>query len=250
MSKIYEYPKSIGNVNTHYCAGCGHGIVHKLIGQCMDELNIAEDTILVAPVGCAVLAYKYIKVDSVEAPHGRAPAVATGVKRVHKDKIVMSYQGDGDLLAIGAGETIHAANRGEKIIVFFINNAIYGMTGGQMAPTTMASQITSTTPSGRNVDDAGYPIRACELLNTLEKPYYIERCSVHDVKHINKTKTVIKKALQYQKEDKGYCFVEILGMCPTNWGIDSQKSADWVRDAMVPYFPLKLFRDKGVRADA
>ena len=250
MSKIYEFPKSINNVVTHYCEGCGHGIVHKLVGQCMDELEITGDTILVAPVGCAVLAYKYFKVDGLEAPHGRAPAVATGVKRVHKDKIVISYQGDGDLLAIGTAETIHAANRGEKITVIFINNAIYGMTGGQMAPTTMSGQITSTTPRGRNADDVGYPIRACELLNTLEKPYYIERCSVHDVKHILKTKAAIKKALQYQKEDKGYSFVEILGMCPTNWGMESQKAADWIKDSMIPNFPLKLFRDKGVRADA
>ena len=250
MSKIYEFPKSINSVNTHYCAGCGHGIVHKLLGQCMDELDIAGDTILIAPVGCAVLAYKYLKVDALEAPHGRAPAVATGVKRVHKDKIVISYQGDGDLLAIGTAETIHAANRGENITVIFINNAIYGMTGGQMAPTTMAQQVTATSPKGRNVNDVGYPIRACELLNTLEKPYYIERCSVHDVKHILKTKTAIKKALQYQKEDKGYSFVEILGMCPTNWGMESQKSADWIKETMIPFFPLKLFRDKGVRSDA
>jgi len=250
MSKIYEFPKSINDVNTHYCAGCGHGTVHKLVGQCMDELDIAGNTILIAPVGCAVLAYKYFKVDALEAPHGRAPAVATGMKRVNKDKIVISYQGDGDLLAIGTAETIHAANRGEKILVIFINNAIYGMTGGQMAPTTMASQITSTTPRGRDTDDIGYPLRACELLNTLEKPYYIERCSVHDVKHIIKTKAALKKALQYQKENKGYCFVEILGMCPTNWGMESQKSADWIKEAMIPYFPLKLFRDKGVRSDA
>lgn len=250
MSKIYEFPKSITNVNTHYCAGCGHGIVHKLVGQCLDELDIAEKTILVAPVGCAVLAYKYFRTDGLEAAHGRAPAVATGVKRVHKDKIVISYQGDGDLLAIGTAETIHAANRGEKITVIFINNAIYGMTGGQMAPTTMADQVTATSPKGRNVDDVGYPIRSCELINTLEKPYYIERCSVHDVKHINKAKAAIKKALQYQKEDKGYSFVEILGMCPTNWGMESQKAADWIKEAMIPYFPLKLFRDKGVRADA
>jgi len=250
MSKIYEFPKSMPNVPTHYCTGCGHGIVHKLVGQCMDELDIVGDTILVAPVGCAVLAYKYFKADAVESPHGRAQAVATAVKRVHKDKIVMTYQGDGDLLAIGAAETIHAANRGEKIVVIFVNNAIYGMTGGQMAPTTMSGQVTSTTPNGRNTDDTGHPIRGCELINSLEKPYYIERCSVHDVKHIIKTKAVIKKAFEYQKEGKGYCFVEILGMCPTNWGVDSQSAANWVKDAMVPYFPLKLFRDKGVRTNA
>ncbi len=250
MCKIYEFPKSINDRATHYCAGCGHGIVHKLLAQCMDELEIAGDTLLVAPVGCSVLAYNYLKVDGLEAAHGRAPAVATGLKRVHKDKIVISYQGDGDLLAIGTAETIHAANRGEKITVIFINNAIYGMTGGQMAPTTMENQITTTSPRGRDTNDVGFPIRACELLNTLEKPYYIERCSVHDVKHINKAKSAIKKALTCQKEGKGYSFVEILSMCPTNWGMDPQKAADWVRDTMIPYYPLKVFREKGARADA
>lgn len=250
MHKIYEYPKSINDRATHYCAGCGHGIVHKLLAQCMDELEIAGDTILVAPVGCSVLAYNYLKVDGLEAAHGRAPAVATGLKRVHKDRIIISYQGDGDLLAIGTAETIHAANRGENITVIFINNAIYGMTGGQMAPTTLENQITMTSPYGRKAEEAGLPIRACELINTLERPYYIERCSVHDVKHINKTKSAIKKALSCQKEGKGYSFVEILSMCPTNWGMDPVKAADWVRDSMVPYYPLRLFRDKGERIDA
>lgn len=245
MNKIYEFPKAMRYVNTHYCAGCGHGIVHKLLAQSLEELDVVEDTLFVAPVGCSVLAYKYLNVDSVEAAHGRAPAVATGLKRVHKDKIVIAYQGDGDLLAIGTAETIHAANRGENITVIFINNAIYGMTGGQMAPTTMPNQVTTTSPAGRNVADVGYPIRACELLNTLEKPYYIERCSVHDVKHIKKAKDAIKQALLNQKEGRGYSFVEILSMCPTNWNMDSQKGADWVRDTMVPYFPVKLFRDKG-----
>lgn len=243
--KIYSFPKSLKDVNTHYCAGCGHGIVHKLIAQIMDEFGIQEKTLLVAPVGCSVLAYNYIKADGLEAAHGRAPAVATGLKRVHKDKIVICYQGDGDLLAIGTGETVHAANRGEHITVIFINNAIYGMTGGQMAPTTMEGQVTKTTPYGRNTSEVGWPIRACEMLNTLEAPYYIERCSVHDVKSINKTKKAIRKALQYQMEDRGYSFVEILSMCPTNWGISSDKAADWVRDVMGAYYPVKLFRDKG-----
>ncbi len=243
MCKIYSYPESLVDTKTHYCAGCGHGIVHKLLAECLDELELREDTILVAPVGCSVLAYNYLKVDGLEAAHGRAPAVATGVKRVNKDKIVISYQGDGDLLAIGTGETIHAANRGENITVIFINNAIYGMTGGQMAPTTMENQVTKTSPYGRDVSDVGYPIRACELINTLENPVYIERCSVHDVKNINRTKKALKKALQYQKDGKGYSFVEVLSMCPTNWGVKPQAGADWVRDVMVPYYPLKLFRD-------
>jgi len=244
MSDIYPFPESLVDVKTHYCPGCGHGIVHKLIAQCLDELSLREETIVIAPVGCSVLIYNYLKVDGLEAAHGRAPAVATGVKRVKKDKIVISYQGDGDLLAIGTAETIHTANRGENITVIFINNAIYGMTGGQMAPTTLENQVTATSPYGRDVSEAGYPLRACEMIDTLESPYYIERCSVHDVKHINKTKKAIKKALQYQKDGKGYSFVEILSMCPTNWGVTPQAGADWVRDTMLPYYPLKVFRDK------
>ena len=211
MSKKYEFPKSMHNVSSHYCGGCGHGIVHKLICQIIDEMNIQQDVLLVAPVGCAVYAYNYIDVDTCEAAHGRAPAVATGMKRVHPDKLVISYQGDGDLLAIGTAETIHAANRGENITVIFINNAIYGMTGGQMAPTSLVGQVTKTTPNGRNADEVGYPIRACELLNTLVEPKYIERCAVYDVQHINKTKAAIKKALTYQKEGKGYSSSSIIG---------------------------------------
>ena len=232
-------------VTTHYCAGCGHGIVHKLIAQIMDELGIQEKTLVIAPVGCSVLAYNYLKADGLEAAHGRAPAVSTGLKRVHKDKVVICYQGDGDLLAIGTAETVHAANRGEHITVIFINNAIYGMTGGQMAPTTMEGQVTKTTPYGRDPKEVGWPIRACELLNTLEAPYYIERCAVYDVKHINQTKKAIKKAIQNQIDGKGYSFVEILSMCPTNWGVDPTKAAEWVRDVMEPYYPVKCFRDGG-----
>ena len=233
MSKKYEFPKSMNDVPTHYCGGCGHGIVHKLIAHVIDEMNIQQDVLLVAPVGCAVYAYNYINVDSCEAAHGR----------VHPEKVVISYQGDGDLLAIGTGETVHAANRGENITVIFINNAIYGMTGGQMAPTSLVGQVTKTTPFGRNADEVGYPIRACELLNTLVEPKYIERCAVYDVPHINKTKAAIKKALTYQKEGKGYSFVEVLSMCPTNWGVAPTVAADWVKDQMEPYYPLGVFRD-------
>ena len=243
--KIYSFPKSMREVTTHYCAGCGHGIVHKLIAQIMDELGIQEKTLVIAPVGCSVLAYNYLRADGLEAAHGRAPAVSTGLKRVHKDKVVICYQGDGDLLAIGTAETVHAANRGEHITVIFINNAIYGMTGGQMAPTTMEGQVTKTTPYGRDPKEVGWPIRACELLNTLEAPYYIERCAVYDVKHINQTKKAIKKAIQNQIDGKGYSFVEILSMCPTNWGVDPTKAAEWVRDVMEPYYPVKCFRDGG-----
>ena len=243
--KIYSFPKSMREVTTHYCAGCGHGIVHKLIAQIMDELGIQEKTLVIAPVGCSVLAYNYLRADGLEAAHGRAPAVSTGLKRVQKDKVVICYQGDGDLLAIGTAETVHAANRGEHITVIFINNAIYGMTGGQMAPTTMEGQVTKTTPYGRDPKEVGWPIRACELLNTLEAPYYIERCAVYDVKHINQTKKAIKKAIQNQIDGKGYSFVEILSMCPTNWGVDPAKAAEWVRDVMEPYYPVKCFRDGG-----
>ena len=242
-NKVYTKPASLRDVKTHYCAGCGHGIVHKLIAEILDELNLREETLLVAPVGCAVLAYKYINVDGLEAAHGRAPAISTGLKSAQKDKIVICYQGDGDLLAIGTAESIHAANRGEHITVIFINNAIYGMTGGQMAPTTLEGQVTKTTPHGRDASVVGYPIRACELLNTLVAPVYIERCAVYDVPHINKTKAAIRKAIQYQKEGKGYSFVEILSMCPTNWGADPVKAAQWVKEAMEPYYPLGVFRD-------
>ena len=243
MSKKYEFPKSMKNVKTHYCGGCGHGIVHKLICQVIDEMQIQQDVLLVAPVGCAVFAFIYLNVDSCEAAHGREPAVSTGMKRVHPDKIVLDYQGDGDLLAIGTAETIHAANRGENITVIFINNAIYGMTGGQMAPTSLVGQVTKTTPYGRKAEDVGYPIRAAELINTLVEPKYIERRAVYDVQHINKTKAAIKKALTYQKEGKGYSFVEILSMCPTNWGVEPTVAANWVKEAMEPYYPLGVLRD-------
>lgn len=246
MDETYTYkrPASLVDVPTHYCEGCGHGIIHRLIAECIDELGIVEDTILIAPVGCAVLAYNYLAVDSSEAAHGRVPAVATGIKRVHKDKVVIAYQGDGDLLAIGTAETVHAANRGENITVVFVNNAIYGMTGGQMAPTSLVGQVTKTSPLGRNPMDVGYPIRACELLNTLERPVFIERCSVHDVKHVIKTKKAIKKGIENQMAGKGYSFIEILSMCPTNWGMKPPEAAAWVAESMASYYPIQNFRDR------
>lgn len=243
---IYKKSGSLSERATHYCPGCTHGVVHKLIAESLDEIGMTDETIIVAPVGCAVLIYDYFNLDGVEAAHGRAPAVATGLKRVHPDKMVISYQGDGDLLAIGMAETIHAANRGEKITVIFVNNAIYGMTGGQMAPTTMPGQITSTSQSGRDPEDVGMPIRACELINTLDKPLYIERVSCHDVKHIMKAKKAIKKALLNQKEGKGYSFVEVLATCPTNWGVSPKDANDWVESDMIPYYPLGKFRDEEV----
>ena len=241
---VYDRPRSLSERPNHYCPGCGHGTIHKLLAQAIDELGIQERTILVAPVGCSVLAYHYLKVDGCEAAHGRAPAVATGIKRVHPDRVVVSYQGDGDLLAIGMAETIHAANRGEKITVIFVNNAIYGMTGGQMAPTTLQAQKTKTSPYGRNPAEAGFPIRACELLATLDAPVFIERCAVNSVKAVLKTRRAIRKGLQNQVERKGYSFIEILSMCPTGWGIEPREAAAWIGEAMVPVFPLGNLRDR------
>jgi 2-oxoglutarate/2-oxoacid ferredoxin oxidoreductase subunit beta len=244
MKLVYDRPKSLVDVPNHYCPGCGHGIIHKLLAQCIDELGIREKTILVAPVGCSVLAYNYLKVDGIEAAHGRAPAVATGLKRVHPGTTVISYQGDGDLLAIGMGETIHAANRGEKITVVFVNNAIYGMTGGQMAPTTLQAQKTKTSPYGRNPADVGFPIRACELVNTLEAPVFIERCAVSSVKNVLKTKRALMKGLRNQVEGKGYSFIEVLSMCPTGWSLEPREAASWVDSDMAAVFPLGNLRDR------
>ena len=243
MSKKYEFPKSMNNVPTHYCGGCGHGIVHKLIAQVIDEMNLQSDVLLVAPVGCAVYAYNYLNVDSCEAAHGRAPAVATGMKRVHPDKVVISYQGDGDLLAIGTAETVHAANRGENITVIFINNAIYGMTGGQMAPTSLVGQVTKTTPNGRNAEEVGYPIRACELINTLVEPKYIERCAVYDVKHINQAKAAIKKAIENSMEKRGTSLVEIVSTCNAGWKMTPDEANKWMEENMFEKYPLGDIKD-------
>ena len=244
MKLVYDRTTGLKDVPTHYCPGCGHGIIHKLMAQVIEELGIRERTIVVAPVGCSVLIYNYINTDGLEAAHGRAPAVATGLKRALKDRIVISYQGDGDLMAIGTAETIHAANRGENITVLFVNNAIYGMTGGQMAPTTLAGQKTKTSPFGRDPAQAGFPIRACEMLATLEAPVFIERCAVDTVRNTLRAKKAIRKAIQNQVDGKGYSFVEFLSMCPTNWGMSPRKAAEWVGEAMAAYYPLGNFRDK------
>jgi len=238
----FKKSESLKEGRTHYCGGCGHGIVHRLIGEVMDELGIREETIGTAPVGCAVLLYDYFNCDIIECAHGRPPAVATAMKRLMPDKIIFTYQGDGDLAAIGTNETIHAANRGENITTIFVNNAIYGMTGGQMAPTTMIEQKTTTTPFGRRVKEEGNPLRMCELLATSDGPVYIERVSVNSASNVIKAKAAIKKAFKCQIEGKGYGFVEILSMCPTNWKIDAKESLLFV-DKMMSYFPLGVFKD-------
>jgi len=243
MAKVFERPKSLIDIPMHYCPGCTHGIVHRLVAETMDELNIREKTIGVAPVGCAVFAYDYFNCDMQEAAHGRAPAVAAGIKRVHPDNVVFTYQGDGDLASIGAAEIVHAANRGEKITTVFINNAIYGMTGGQMAPTTLLDQVTATSPYGRKPETEGYPIRVSEMLATLEGAAYIERVSVHDIKHIVRAKKAIRKAFEYQLEGRGFTLVEVLSTCPTNWGMTPAESLKWLQDNMIPYYPLGVKKE-------
>lgn len=244
MKTVYKKPDSLRKVKMHYCPGCGHSIIHKLLTQVIDELGIRGKTVIVAPVGCSVLLYNYIDTDASEAAHGRAAAVATGLKRAMPDRVIISYQGDGDLAAIGTAETLHAANRGENFTVIFVNNAIYGMTGGQMAPTTLVGQKTKTTPFGRDEKLFGTPLRMCEILNELDAPLYIERVSVHDVKNVLKTKKAIKKGLQYQIDGEGYSFIEVLSMCPTNWGVSPLQAAGWVKESMVPYYRLGVFRDR------
>ncbi len=229
---------------THYCPGCGHGNVHKLIAEALDDLGLAERTVFVSPVGCSVFAYYYFDTGNIQAAHGRAPAVGTGVKRTRPHSIVISYQGDGDLASIGGLEIIHAANRGENMTVFFINNAIYGMTGGQMAPTSLIGQKTSTSPYGRTVENEGYPIRMCELISTLESPVYVERCQLADVKGIMAARKAVRKALQNQADGKGFSFVELLSPCPTGWKMTTHDSLQWIKDFMIPYFPVKVFKDE------
>lgn len=244
MAVVFQPTKALLDVSTHYCPGCTHGIIHRLIAEVIDELGILDITIGVAPVGCSVLAYNYFACDMFEAAHGRAPAVATGIKRSNPDKIVFTYQGDGDLAAIGTAEIVHAATRGEKITGIFVNNCIYGMTGGQMAPTTLPGQVTETSPYGRNVELAGYPIRVSEMISTLTGAYYVERVSVDSVPNVIKAKKAIKKAFKYQLEGKGFSLIEVLSICPTNWGLSPQESMKWLRDNMIPYYPLGIKKDK------
>ncbi len=244
MKQVFKRPHALCDVPLHYCPGCTHGIVHRLVAEVIDELDIEGKTVGVAPVGCSVFAYDYFNCDMIEAAHGRAPAVATGVKRVNPDNIVFTYQGDGDLAAIGTAETVHAAARGENITVIFINNAIYGMTGGQMAPTTLPGQVTQTSPYGRNTDTQGFPLRISEMLSTLDGPAYIERVSMDCVKHINQAKRAIKKAFTCQIEKKGFSLIEVVSTCPTNWGLAPQEAMRWLQDNMLPYYPLGVYCDK------
>ncbi|MGI6004623.1 MAG: thiamine pyrophosphate-dependent enzyme [Christensenellales bacterium] len=243
MAKVFAKTSLLTDVPTHYCPGCTHGIVHRLLGECIEELGMKEKAIGVAPVGCAVFAYNYFNCDMLQAAHGRAPAVATGVKRVHPDALVFTYQGDGDLASIGAAEIVHAAMRGEKITVIFINNAIYGMTGGQMAPTTLPGQVTTTSPFGRDSDHCGMPLKVSEMLATIDGATYVERVMVTDPKHVNIAKRAIKKALQNQIDGKGFSMVEVLSSCPTNWGMTPQEALEFVKDDMTQYFPLGLYRE-------
>ncbi len=240
---IFKRPESLSDKITHYCPGCTHGIIHRLVAESLDELGLRERAVGVAPVGCSVFIYNYFNCDFMEAAHGRAPALATGFKRMRPDMIVFTYQGDGDLASIGMGEIVHAANRGEKFTTIFVNNAIYGMTGGQMAPTTMPNQKTSTSPAGRDVSQAGYPIRVAELLSSLKTPSFIARVAVHTPMHIVNAKKAIKKAFRLQKEGKCYTLVEVLSTCPTNWGITPLAGTEWVESDMKPYYPLGIFKD-------
>jgi len=247
MAVVFEKPKALADISTHYCPGCTHGIIHRLLCEVIDEMGIEGDTIGVCPVGCSVMAYDYFTCDMIEAPHGRAPAVATGVKRAMPDKFVFTYQGDGDLAAIGTAETVHVATRGENIVVIFVNNTTYGMTGGQMAPTTLPGQITQTTPYGRDPLVQGYPIRVCEMLATLDGTALAQRVSVDNVPHIREAKKAIRKAFENQKEKKGFSIVEVLSTCPTNWGLSPIEALDRLRNEMIPYYPLGVYKDKSVQ---
>ncbi len=243
MAVVFDRPKALVDIPQHYCPGCTHGIIHRLVAEVLDEMNIEGDTVGVCPVGCSVMAYDYFGCDMIEAPHGRAPAVATGVKRAMPDKFVFTYQGDGDLAAIGTAETVHVATRSENIVVIFVNNTTYGMTGGQMAPTTLPGQVTQTTPHGRDTKTAGYPVRVCEMLATLTGTSYAERVSVDNVPNIRKAKKAIRKAFEIQKEGKGFSIVEVLSTCPTNWGMTPVEALDRLRADMIPYYPLGVYKD-------
>lgn len=244
MKKVFDRPGSLKPNAFRYCPGCGHSLVHRLIAESIDSLAIRGQVVGIAPVGCAVFAYDYFNFDILEAAHGRGPAAATALKRVMPDKIIFSYQGDGDLAAIGISEIIHAANRGENFSVFFINNATYGMTGGQMAPTTITGQKTTTTPQGRDVLTTGYPLRVSELLSSIEGVSYIQRVSVDSYKNLLTARKAIEKAFRYQIDGKGFSLVEILSPCPTDWGVSPRAAADWIRTALSHTYPLGLIKDK------
>lgn len=247
MAVVFKKTSMLTDVPFHYCPGCTHGIIHRLVAESLEELGVGEKAIGVAPVGCAVFAYNYFNCDMHEAAHGRAPAVATGIKRARTENVVFTYQGDGDLASIGTAEIVHAATRGEKFTTIFVNNAIYGMTGGQMAPTTLPGQVTTTSPYGRDTNHCGYPVRVSEMLATLKGSYYIERVSVNNVKNVIAAKKAIKKAFEYQLEGKGFCLVEVLSTCPTNWGFTPIEALKWLDENMIPYYPLGVYKDEGAQ---
>ena len=244
MTTVYRKPAALQDTEMHYCPGCSHGTVHKLVAEVLEEMNAVDTSICICPVGCAVLAGNYFNCDVIEAAHGRAPAVATAVKRLHPTQPVFTYQGDGDLASIGAAEIVHAAMRGEKFTTIFINNAIYGMTGGQMAPTTLLGQRATTAPLGRTVEQAGSPIRMAEMLSTLDGLVYAERVCVTDIPHLNKAKRAIRKAFQKQMAGEGFTFIEVLAACPTNWGMDIVEANQWLMENMAAYYPLGVIKDK------
>ena len=241
---VFDKPKALSDLPLHYCPGCTHGIVHRLVAEVMDELGIEGKAIGIAPVGCSVMAYDYFNCDMIEAAHGRAPAVATGVKRSDPSRIVFTYQGDGDLASIGMAETVHAAARNENITIIFINNAIYGMTGGQMAPTSLPGQVTQTSPYGRDTGHCGFPIKVSEMLSQLDGAEYIERCAVNNVKNVKNAKKAIKKAFENQINGKGFSLVEVISSCPTNWGMTPKAALDWIDEKMIPYYPLGVYKDR------
>lgn len=247
MKTVFDRPHALCDVPLHYCPGCTHGIVHRLVAEVIDELGIEGNTVGIAPVGCSVFAYNYFGCDMIEAAHGRAPAVATGMKRTHPDTVVFTYQGDGDLAAIGTAETVHAATRGENITIIFINNAIYGMTGGQMAPTTLPGQVTTTSPYGRDRKIQGNPIRVCEMLSTLDGTALAARVSMDNPKAIINAKKMIRKAFDNQIAGRGFSIVEVLSTCPTNWGMTPRDALQWLRDNMIPYYPLGVYKDTAAK---
>ncbi len=244
MATVFKKPEALTDAPLHYCPGCTHGIIHRLVAEAIDDLGILGKTVGVAPVGCAVMSYDYFSCDMVEAAHGRAPAVATGLKRAMPDRIIFTYQGDGDLASIGMAETVHAATRNENVTVIFVNNAIYGMTGGQMAPTSLPGQVTQTSPYGRDVKTVGYPIKVCELLSALDAPYYIERVAVNNVKNVLAAKKAINRAFRNQIENRGFSLIEVISSCPTNWGMTPDNALKWIETDMIPYYPLGVYRDK------
>lgn len=243
MTVIYEKSKGLTDQETHYCPGCTHGIIHKLVAETLVELEVLNDTIGCAAVGCSILCYNYFNIDMVECAHGRAPAVATGIKRVHPDKTVFTYQGDGDLASIGTNEIIHAAHRGEKITTVFVNNAIYGMTGGQMAPTTLSGQKTTTTPEGRDPTHCGMPLKISEMIAQIPGAAYVERVSVHSPAAVRRAKKAIRKGFLYQQAGRGFSLIELLSTCPTGWGLSPIEAVKWLKDNMLPYYPLGVYRE-------